>query len=63
MQIGIAGLGRMGAAIAGRLIEAGHTLSVWNRSPEKARPLEAAGAALARSPEELAAKSGPSSPS
>ena len=58
MQIGIAGLGRMGAAIAGRLIEAGHTLSVWNRSPEKARPLEAAGAALARSPEELAAKVG-----
>jgi len=48
----------MGAAIAGRLIEAGHTLSVWNRSPEKAGPLEAAGAALARSPEELAAKVG-----
>ncbi|TMJ50327.1 MAG: NAD(P)-dependent oxidoreductase [Alphaproteobacteria bacterium] len=58
MQIGIAGLGRMGAAIAGRLIEAGHTLSVWNRSPEKAGPLEAAGAALARSPGELAAKVG-----
>jgi len=58
MQIGIAGLGRMGAAIAGRLIEAGHTLSVWNRSSEKARPLEAAGAALARSPGELAAKVG-----
>ncbi len=58
MQIGIAGLGRMGEAIARRLIEAGHTLSVWNRSPEKARPLEPAGAALARSPEELAAKVG-----
>jgi len=58
MQIGIAGLGRMGAAIAGRLIEAGHTLSVWNRSLEKARPLEAAGAALARPPEELGAKVG-----
>jgi len=58
MQIGIAGLGRMGEAIAGRLIEAGHTLSVWNRSPEKARPLEPAGAALARSPGELAAKVG-----
>jgi len=58
MQIGIAGLGRMGEAIARRLIEAGHTLSVWNRSPEKARPLEPAGAALARSPGELAAKVG-----
>ncbi|HXN43588.1 MAG TPA: NAD(P)-dependent oxidoreductase [Xanthobacteraceae bacterium] len=56
MQIGIAGLGRMGAAIAARLIEVGHRLTVWNRAPEKARPLEAAGAALARSPGELAEK-------
>src|SRR6266567_3162720 len=56
MQIGIAGLGRMGAAIAARLIEVGHTLTVWNRSPEKAKPLETAGAALARSPGELAGK-------
>ncbi len=56
MQIGIAGLGRMGAAIAARLIEVGHRLTVWNRSPEKAKPLEAAGAALARSPGELAEK-------
>lgn len=56
MQIGIAGLGRMGAAIAARLIELGHTVTVWNRSPEKAKSLEAAGAALARSPGELAGK-------
>jgi 3-hydroxyisobutyrate dehydrogenase len=56
MQIGIAGLGRMGAAIAARLIEVGHRLTVWNRSPEKAKPLETAGAALARSPGELAEK-------
>ena len=35
MQIGIAGLGRMGAAIAARLTEVGHTLTVWNRSPQK----------------------------
>ena len=53
MQIGIAGLGRMGAAIAARLIEVGHGLTVWNRSPEKAKPLEQAGAVLARSPTEL----------
>ena len=39
MQIGIAGLGRMGAAMAARLMDVGHTLSVWNRSPEKAKPL------------------------
>jgi 3-hydroxyisobutyrate dehydrogenase len=56
MEIGLAGLGRMGAAIAARLIEVGHKLTVWNRSPEKAKPLEAAGAALARSPRELAEK-------
>src|SRR5438132_13863339 len=54
MHIGIAGLGRMGAAITARLIEVGHTLTVWTRSLEKARPLEAAGAALARLPGELA---------
>jgi 3-hydroxyisobutyrate dehydrogenase len=53
MQIGIAGLGRMGAAITARLIEVGHTLTVWNRSPEKAKPLEAAGAVLVHSPTEL----------
>ena len=53
MQIGIAGLGRMGAAIAARLIEIGHGVTVWNRSPEKAKPLEQAGAALVHSPTEL----------
>ena len=45
MQIGIAGLGRMGAAIAARLTEVGHTLTVWNRSPQKLKPLEQAGVA------------------
>ena len=54
MHIGIAGLGRMGAAIAARLIEVGHTISVWNRSAEKAGPLVAAGASVAASPAELA---------
>src|SRR5437868_2309712 len=56
MQIGIAGLGRMGVAIAARLIEVGHTLTVWNRSPEKAKPLAQAGAVVAGSPAELAGK-------
>ena len=54
MQIGIAGLGRMGAAIAARLIEVGHTVAVWNRSPDKAKPLVAVGATLAATPEDLA---------
>src|ERR1051325_3339625 len=54
MQIGIAGLGRMGAAIAARLMEVGHTVSVWNRTPEKAQPLVDAGAKRCETPEDLA---------
>jgi 3-hydroxyisobutyrate dehydrogenase len=54
MRIGIAGIGKMGAAIALRLIEVGHTLTVWNRSREKVKPIAAAGAAVAATPAELA---------
>jgi 3-hydroxyisobutyrate dehydrogenase len=54
MKIGIAGLGKMGSAIAERLIECGHELVVWNRSPEKAAPLAARGATAAKSAAELA---------
>jgi 3-hydroxyisobutyrate dehydrogenase len=54
MRIGIAGLGRMGAAIAARLIEAGHQVTVWNRSPAKATALGDAGATVAATPTELA---------
>jgi 3-hydroxyisobutyrate dehydrogenase len=57
MQIGIAGIGKMGAAIAQRLIEVGHMVTVWNRSADKLKPLAAAGAALAATPAELAGKS------
>src|SRR6266545_4472036 len=53
MQIGIAGLGRMGAAMAARLIEVGHQVTVWNRSAGKAKPLADAGAKVAASPSEL----------
>src|SRR4051812_24748603 len=56
MRIGIAGLGRMGAAIAERLQETGHALVVWNRSPEKAKPFADKGAEIAGSPAELAGK-------
>jgi len=34
MQIGIAGIGKMGAAIAQRLMEVGHKVTVWNRSAD-----------------------------
>ena len=57
MKIGVAGLGAMGAAIAARLIEIGHTVTVWNRTPEKAKPLGEAGAKLVGSPAEVAAAS------
>lgn len=44
MQLGLMGLGRMGANIARRLIRHGHEVVVFNRSPEKVRQLEAEGA-------------------
>ena len=54
MQIGIAGIGKMGAAIAQRLIEAGHKVTAWNRSADKLQPVKDAGAAVAATPAELA---------
>lgn len=54
MRIGLAGLGKMGAAIALHLIEVGHEVTVWNRSQDKVKPLAAAGAKVARTPAELA---------
>src|SRR5215210_123059 len=56
MRIGIAGLGRMGTAMAERLMEVGHDLTVWNRSPEKTKPLIESGASAAATPAELAAR-------
>lgn len=57
MRVGLAGLGKMGAAIAARLLECGHDVIVWNRSPDKAKPLVEAGAKLAATPADLAAQS------
>jgi len=54
MHVGVAGLGLMGSAIAQRLIEAGHRVTVWNRTPGKAKPVTDAGATLATTPAELA---------
>ena len=53
MRIGIAGTGRMGAAIAQRLLMLGHEVTVWNRTPEKATPLAGEGAAIAASVADL----------
>src|SRR5271156_3285921 len=48
--IAFLGLGKMGFAMAANLQRAGYPLVVWNRSPEKAGPLLAAGARFAESP-------------
>jgi len=50
MKVGVAGIGKMGAAVAARLIEVGHEVTVWNRSPGK----EVEGARAAGSPAEAA---------
>jgi 3-hydroxyisobutyrate dehydrogenase-like beta-hydroxyacid dehydrogenase len=47
MKVGFIGLGQMGAGMAGRLLKAGHDVTVYNRSPEKAKPLLDKGAKLA----------------
>src|SRR3954447_3894074 len=54
MHIGIVGIGNMGSNIGARLMEVGHTLTVWNRTTEKTRPLADAGAKVAKTPAELA---------
>ncbi len=53
MQIGVAGLGAMGAAIAARLIEAGQQVTVWNRNADKTKPLAAAGAKVVATPADV----------
>jgi 3-hydroxyisobutyrate dehydrogenase-like beta-hydroxyacid dehydrogenase len=46
-RIGFLGLGNMGSAMARRLVDAGHDVIVWNRTPRAAAELVAAGASLA----------------
>jgi 3-hydroxyisobutyrate dehydrogenase-like beta-hydroxyacid dehydrogenase len=50
MKIGFIGLGQMGSGIAGLLIRAGHTVTVWNRSQEAVKALAAEGAVAAKTP-------------
>jgi 3-hydroxyisobutyrate dehydrogenase-like beta-hydroxyacid dehydrogenase len=57
MQIGFAGLGDMGQAIVPRLIAAGHTVTGWNRTKQKAEPMFKLGMLWADSPRQLAASS------
>jgi 3-hydroxyisobutyrate dehydrogenase len=53
MKIGVCGTGRMGSAIAQRLMSVGHEVGVWNRNTAKTKPLVDAGAKLFASPSEL----------
>jgi 3-hydroxyisobutyrate dehydrogenase len=53
MKIGVCGTGRMGSAIAQRLMATGHEVGVWNRNSAKTKPLVDAGAKLFASPSEL----------
>jgi 3-hydroxyisobutyrate dehydrogenase-like beta-hydroxyacid dehydrogenase len=46
-NVTVIGLGSMGRALAGALLRAGHRTTVWNRTPERAAPLVAEGAAQA----------------
>ena len=48
-EIGFVGLGTMGSAMAKNLVDAGHTVRVWNRNPDATAPLLAAGAVAAES--------------
>src|SRR4030081_157809 len=45
----------MGTPMATRLLEAGHTLTVWNRTSDRAKPLAARGVTVAGSPAEAGA--------
>ncbi len=57
MNVGFLGLGDMGQAIVPRLLEAGHRVTGWNRTKEKAQPLFNRGMLWADSPRQLASGS------
>lgn len=54
MKVGFIGLGAMGSAMASNLLKAGHTVTVWNRSPAATEPLASLGAKVARTPDRAA---------
>ncbi len=54
-RIGFLGLGLMGSPMAGRLVDAGHDVAVWNRTAQRAEALGERGAEVAATPAEAAA--------
>jgi 3-hydroxyisobutyrate dehydrogenase-like beta-hydroxyacid dehydrogenase len=53
MKVAVIGLGRMGCALAERLLEEGHQVSVWNRTPGRAGALQEQGAQVMGSADDL----------
>jgi 3-hydroxyisobutyrate dehydrogenase-like beta-hydroxyacid dehydrogenase len=54
--VAVLGLGAMGSRVARRLLDAGHELVVWNRTPEKAAGLVEAGAIAVATPADAAGR-------
>jgi 3-hydroxyisobutyrate dehydrogenase len=55
-RVGFVGMGHMGSAMAKRLLDAGYTLTVYDRTRARTQPLEQLGAAVAKTPKDLAAQ-------
>ena len=56
LSVGWIGAGRMGYAMARRLLQSGADVAVYNRTRAKAAPLEADGATIVEHPSELASR-------
>jgi 3-hydroxyisobutyrate dehydrogenase-like beta-hydroxyacid dehydrogenase len=56
-ELGFVGLGTMGSGVVRRLLAAGHAVTVWNRTREKAEPLLDGGARWADGPRSVAERS------
>jgi 3-hydroxyisobutyrate dehydrogenase len=56
VAVGFLGLGIMGSGMAANLLDAGHEVVVWNRTPERMDPLIERGAGRGASPADVAAR-------
>jgi 3-hydroxyisobutyrate dehydrogenase len=57
LEIGFIGLGVMGGSMAGHILKAGHSLSIYNRTASKCEALANDGAVVVKSPKEVAERS------
>jgi 3-hydroxyisobutyrate dehydrogenase len=57
-EIAFLGMGAMGSRMAGRLLQAGYAVTVWNRTPSAGEALRQAGARVAATPREAAERAG-----